>query len=113
MTIQELNPFRSGGKLHFIKNLYLRYRYGAGCCDVFNADYYLAKKILPVLKQFKKRNYGYPMNLTSEEWDKILEEMIWSFQYLVDGEKDESPKNWKRAERGYKLFGKWYRNLWF
>ena len=47
--------------------------------------------------------------------------MIWSFEYLlnggdfeymVNGEIDKAIKAQKRAERGYKLFGKWFGSLW-
>jgi hypothetical protein len=109
---------------HPIKNLYRRYRYGGGCCDVFSLDYYLAKKILPSLKLFRDKTKedfgGYPCGFdTPEEWTKVLDEMIWSFQYLVDGEETGNPfdlevmgVNAEREQKGFELFGKHFRNLW-
>lgn len=108
---------------HPLVNLWRRYKKGAGCCDVFNADYYLAKKILPVLKEYRRQNdYSYPSELTQKEWKQILDDMIWAFQYKVDGEEPvnvngkldvkASIELEKRAQRGYELFGKYFRNLW-
>lgn len=109
--------FKSGGKLHWIKNLYGRYRYGAGCCDVFNLDYYLAPKILKGLKEFRKSVASYPSNLTCEEWESKLDDMIFAFQFLLDGEeyedyKKDGKKKLRRQQKGFKLFGEYYRDLW-
>ncbi len=114
---------KSGGKLHWVKNLYRRYKYGGGCCDIYNLDNYLVKKILKPLKEFRRslsvNGGGYPCELKSmEEWLDILDKMIWAFQFLIDGEDIE---NWtvekdieasKKAQEGYELFGKYFRSLW-
>lgn len=110
--------FNSDSKLHWIKNLYLRLRYGAGCCDVFNLDYYLAKKILGPLKVFRKELVSYPSGLSSsEEWEEILDKMIYSFEYII--KKDdlylsvkEERIEMKKADEGLKLFAKYYQDLW-
>lgn len=116
-----MNILSSGGRLHFLKNLYLRWKYGAGCCDVFNLDYYLAKLIIRPLKRFRDGNKcGHPMDFkTMEEWHKCLDEMIWAFQYIIDGEPTSYYKNgnidwrpFKREQRGLSLFGKHFRSLW-
>lgn len=115
--------FKSGGKLHWLKNFYLRRKRGAGCCDIYSLDYYLAKKILKPLQQFRKslseNGGGYPCELKSmEEWLGILDKMIWAFEWI---EKDEYIEDWtveknieysKKAQEGYELFGKYFRNLW-
>ena len=116
---------KSGGKLHWVKNLYLRYRYGAGCCDTYNLDTYLARKILPALKEFRKHKAGYPVEFSSfEEWDKAMGEMIWAFEYFLEGKEacmNMKQENWidialtdaERETRGFELFGKYFRSLWY
>ena len=114
---------------HRFKNWWLRIKNGAGCCDIFGLDYYLAKKIIKPLKVFRsKENISHPSELKNyEEWREILDKMIWSFDYLLDGEEmgkmfeKEFGKNvniekqieWaKREQEGFELFGKYFRNLW-
>lgn len=114
--------FSSGGKLHWMKNLYWRYKYGAGCCDTFGLCHFLAPRILRPLKRFKKhleRGGGYPADITWEEWHKEINEMIWAFEYLVDGEDFSEPYNFEkdkadgeRMQKGFELFGKRFRDLW-
>jgi len=112
---------KSGGKLHWAKNLFLRLKYKAGCCDIYSLDYYLARKIIGPLKEFR-RNMGksYPSDLTPEEWEKIVDEMIWAFEYFLDGEGldddfcfPQIKKDYKREQKGFELFGKYFHNLWF
>jgi hypothetical protein len=107
---------------HPIKNLYLRYRYGAGCCDIFNTDFYLATKILPVLKQFRKRVLSRPLDIDSiEDWETILDKMIFSFESIVNeddfaifGEKEITDRElfYKKRQEGLELFGKHFSDLW-
>ena len=112
--------FKSGGKLHWIKNLYLRYRYGAGCCDTFNFCHFLAPRLLKQIKCFKRhleRGGGYPMDTTWKEWHKELDEIIWAFEFIVNGEElvddmEKNKSNNERQQKGFELFGKRFRDLW-
>ena len=102
------------GKLHWVENLWLRLRYGAGCCDTYSYVWYLSKRLSNDLKLFKKRCMSHPMDTTEEEWDKILDEMIWAFEYLENEDSyDYKKKDSNRCDRGLKLFGKYFRNLWY
>jgi hypothetical protein len=78
--------------------------------------------ILPRLIRFKNINSGFPIGLTSEEWDSIIDEMIfafdWSLYYDEKPEYTELPdsqqkKNWRRSDKGLKLFTKYFRHLWW
>jgi hypothetical protein len=102
---------KSGGKLHFIKNRYLRWKEGAGCCDTYSLYYFLAPKISKGLKAFKKRAGSYPMGITENEWDSILDEMIFAFDYC-SGE-EETTEGDERSQKGLELFGKYFRGLWY
>jgi len=106
---------------HRIKNLYLRKKNGVGCCDVINLDYYLAKKILPALKQYRKDllDYelgGYPPEFYDfYDWVRTLDKMIWAFEYVVnDHEFDErtEAEKIKQAKLGFLLFGRYFMDLW-
>lgn len=106
--------------------------------DTWSMDCTLAHIILPMLVQLKETQHGHPNRLTEQEWDDILDEMIWAFdQKCRDNWQDdfygdyiEDPKNgsmagsfeWidhdgmkahqERMTNGFKLFGKYYENLW-
>lgn len=84
--------------------------------DLWGLDYYLAKKILPLLKAFRKSKLtGYPPTLKNQkEWLKELDEMIWAFDYIIRTECDWSGKleNEDRCKKGLEAFGKYFRNLW-
>ena len=104
---------KSGGKLHWIKNLYLRLKDGAGCCDTYSYYNYLSPKIAKGLRTFKKRNCAYPMAMTEEEWDELLDEMIWAFEYVSDDDFGLDDEKEMRAQKAFELFGKHYRSLWY
>jgi hypothetical protein len=112
---------QSGGKIHWIKNIYLRYKNGGGCCDIYSLDYYLAKKIIKPLKEFRRvGKIGYPSEFKNmKEWNTVLDKIIWSFEYLLDGEGineefnlEKKLDNDKKEQEGFELFGKYFRNLW-
>lgn len=106
---------------HFIKNLYLRCKFGSGCCDTYSLYILLSKKILPHLKMFKERTFSFPIddNINNiDEWKEILNKMIWSFESVLaddDGEVikgEDRHQYYKRRQEGFELFGKYFRNLW-
>lgn len=52
--------------------------------DTWSLDHTLATIIAPGLKQLKSTQHGYPAGMTQEEWDHILDEMIWAFTELAE-----------------------------
>ena len=106
--------------------------------DTWSMDHTLAHVIHPMLVQLKATQHGYPNGLTEQEWDDILDEMIWTFEQKCRdnweddfyGDYIEDPKNgsmagsfeWidhdgmkahqTRMTNGFKLFGKYFENLW-
>ena len=105
--------------------------------DTWSMDHTLAPIILPMLKQLKETNHGYPALLGENEWDDIMDEMIWAFEQkcrdhweadyygpYIDGEDgvfsghfewtdNEGLKaHQERMTNGFKLFGEYYENLW-
>ncbi len=67
--------------------------------------------VLPRLKRFREIPFGFPGNLTEKEWDDILDDMIFAFEYH---KKDEIglKKDWIRCKRGMRLFGQYFGHLW-
>ena len=103
--------------------------------DTWSMDDTLAPIILPMLVQLKETTHGHPADLTEQEWDEILDKMIWAFEQKckddwqdnyygpytpsdsgfgdfewidLDGLKEHQ----ERMSNGFRLFGKYYENLW-
>ena len=64
---------------HDLKNLWLRYTRGVGCCDLFSYDSYIAKVIARDLRIYKEKNMSWPGNdefKTFESWQDYIQEII-------------------------------------
>lgn len=86
-----------------------------------NLDRTLAVIIFPLLLKFRKSTICCPSYFESlEEWQKILDKMIYSFQEIANGfenrpSQDDSKtylKYEKKIDKGLKLFYKNYLYLW-
>jgi hypothetical protein len=94
-----------------------------GFCDAETWDLssVIAEFILPRLIRFKELNNGFPGGFTSEEWDAILDQIIFAFDWSLHDldEKynkltiEEREINWKKYEKGMEQFSKWFRQLWW
>jgi len=90
--------------------------------DTWSMDNTLALIILPMLKQLKETKHSYPHELSEEEWDNILDEMIWAFEqkckdcwiseYDYKWDNEDAIAHQGRMTDGFKLFGRFYENLW-
>lgn len=78
--------------------------------DLWGLDSYIARRILPGLRAFKKvKRHSYPGGFkTFKEWDKAIDEMIFGLEQV----EIDDPKTWKRAQAGRELLGKYMVNLW-
>lgn len=87
--------------------------------ETWNLDHTMAVWLLPRLKKFKELNILHPMEFKNKkEWDKVLDKMIFSLQYVVDDYEDfKDLKEWnanhKKVEEGLQLIGKYWQNLWW
>lgn len=59
--------------------------------ELWSLDKTIALFIFPRLKRFKEIYGGFPGNLSSEEWDQILDKMINSFNIYVSDKSDYVP----------------------
>lgn len=48
--------------------------------EIWNLDSQLLAFILPRLKELRRIKPGYPADLTEQEWDEILDKMIYGFE---------------------------------
>lgn len=83
--------------------------------DTWNLDWAIAKFVHPRLVMYKKVTDGYPGTLESpEEWDEILDKMIFAFEAII---KDDfvlySKESRKIIDEGLDLFRKYYFDLWW
>lgn len=103
-----------------IRFFFQRQMRGWDDADTWSLDMTIAKFALPRLKRFKEINDGYPYGLTIEEWNEILNKMIYALEFCADEgqfdlveDAEERKNNWKRVEEGLELFGKYFRSLWW
>lgn len=109
--------------------------------DSWSADQTLADIILPVLVQLSKTQQGAPFvtpgdvpkfirpshkpeddvdNTHFERWEWVLDEMVYAFDCKVNKDEpfirfddaEEAKKEQARISNGFRLFGKYYENLW-
>jgi len=108
--------------------------------DTWSMDYTLAHVILPMLKQLKESKHGSPFTddedvpeelrstvdgLKINKWDTdsnfharwnwIMDEMIWAFEQKCEDDwmfKDNLKEHQKRMTKAFKMFGRYYENLW-
>jgi hypothetical protein len=105
--------------------------------DTWNMDHTLALIATPMLKQLRETKHGAPYvdeadvpeelrksaaPPTKNEWDTddnhfkrwdwILDEMIFSFESKITDDWENREANHERITNGFRLFGKYYENLW-
>lgn len=98
-----------------IKFAYQKLTRGFSDGDCWGLYYTMSVWLLPRLKHFRNHHAGYPCNLTSEEWDRIIDKMIYSFQWIVDDNEGDAPMDdiaIARRDEGFDLFGEYWQHLW-
>lgn len=100
-----------------LRFVYQRVIRGFDDSETWSLDHSLAKLILPRLKQFNKIRTGYPSDITDEEWEAILHEMIAAFEWFASDDRwnfgPEYEARFKKAQKGVELFAKHYHSLWW
>jgi len=71
---------------------YQRIRYGVADEECWSLDRTFTKFILPRLRYFKNmKRQSYHPDHTPEEWEHVLDELIWTFEYLDDNGETINP----------------------
>ena len=92
--------------------------------DTRNLDKTIAQFVLPGLKLYKKLYDCIPCEIEDrDQWDEILDKMIYSFDYYASGQRfeidfstysmDELKAHRNKIQEGLDLFAKYYRSLWW
>jgi len=107
-----LNPLSA---IREIKSIIQRAKNGYGYTDTFSLDIYFLKVFSKALKDFKKYNNGSPYELTYEEWNIIIQDMIDGFEEMEKAywEWGDTSLAEKKYNKAMKLFVKWHRHLWW
>lgn len=120
----------------WVKDAYWEVRYGFqrmfkgyDSVDIFETYYKFTDRYSKILTRLRKRHVGYPYCLSEEEWDDILDEMVYHLHYMVEDNvvdelKKDVPKEWspsqkdvdeimeKHKDEFFKLFSKYFYDLW-
>lgn len=79
---------------------------------------HICEKTIGPLKWMVRRSCGYPADITSEEWTRILKEILWVMQEDLKDSWDYPHEDQARAayferkNKAYAYFGKYFRDLW-
>ena len=101
--------------IYNIRKFFL-YRYqkitrGFGDNELWDFDTTIATYMIPRLKRFKELQHGYPANLKEEEWNEILDQIIYSFELKLEDKCFEEEYR-KDYELGLVYFAKYFDHLW-
>lgn len=103
----------------FVKHFQLITR-GYSYEDMWSLDCTISKFILPRLKEFRRMDkFGYPSYCNDmDEWNDMLDKMIFSFEYTVIDLTDDVflnkdfVKDEVKRQEGLKLFATHFNHLW-
>lgn len=98
------NFYKLKSYVRCFRRLFQRWKYGFDDSDMWNLDFTIAELIASRLKMFRKRNECHPSSMTFEEWNGILDKMIYGFENY-DEASDES-------KEAFELLSKHYMHLW-
>lgn len=96
--------FRIPSYTRCFRRLLQRYKYGCDERDLWNLDYTITEFITPRLKMFRERNRCFPSYMTLEEWNAILDKMIYGFENYEDDS--------EASKQAFELLAKYYVHLW-
>ena len=79
----------------------------------------LGPLIAYAVKAFKDKNANakvrsHPINISEEEWNRVLDEIVWAFSF-DESDYDDLPTlklGYERARKGYFLFAEYFADLW-
>jgi len=100
-----------------IKHFYQKRTRGFSDDETWSLYTNIAKYTLPRLKRFKKLKFCHPSCIVYEEWNAILDDMIFAINFAANHDDMDvsslTKKDYKRINRGLNLFGKYFMDLWW
>lgn len=118
------------------KHIYYTARFGFQrmfkCYDkveIFDIPNVFVKRYSKILAEYKDKHWGYPYKVSSDEWENIIDTMIYHLYYMDSDniEKElrrDVPENWKPSGKTvdeitdkhkdafFELFSKYFYDLW-
>lgn len=84
--------------------------------DLFSLDDYFIKTFKAALTEFKETTFGYPMDITFEEWQEYLDKMIFllgEMEKIYDVETEKESKYIENCKNEFfNMLKKRFWNLW-
>lgn len=121
---------------HWIREAYWEVRYGFqrmfngyDVVDTFETFSKFIERYTKILTEYRKKHVGYVWGMTNEEWEDIVDEMIYHLYYMneehvTDELEKNVPDDWhasyktvnyildKHKDAFFELFSKYFYNLW-
>lgn len=106
---------------NFISNMFYSIKYGfqrmfRGYDDreIFNLDHEFCKRYLKILEHLKQTHVGHPYNISDNDWETILQEMINHLDYIYTNmfEWENSDSVQKSKDNFMDLFKEYFFDLW-
>ncbi len=102
---------------------------GYDSVDVFDTFSRFTERYYKILTRYRANIHSHPGTMTEEEWENIIDEMLLHLKYMDERKVDEElckdvPDNWlpciktadmimeKHKDEFFKLFSKYFYNLW-
>ena len=102
---------------------------GYDSVDTFETFAKFIERYTKILTELRKCHYGYPGTITNEEWENILDEMIYHLHYMdeetvIEELEKDVPNDWnasgktvseimdKHKDEFFKLFSEYFYHLW-
>lgn len=125
--------FRARG---WLREVYWKVRYGFQRMfkgydseDTFETFAKFIERYTKILTEYRKYHVGYVGTMTNEEWEAIVDEMLYHLHYMDERNVEEElerdvPKDWSPSQRNiyeimekhkdefFKLFSEYFYNLW-
>ena len=119
-----------------IRDVYWEVRYGFqrmlkgyDSVDTFEIFAKFIERYTKILTEYRKTHIGYVYNMTEEEYDNIIDEMLYHLRYMdewtvIEELEEDVPENWsasaktvdqimnKHKDEFFKLFSEYFYNLW-
>ncbi len=102
---------------HWFRDTWQRLTRGYTDSDIWNLDTTIAKFVLPRLRALRDGGgCGNPDGLTMEEWNALMGEMIYAFEYYASSEDricaTSNSNELSRIQGGLAAFAVYYCHLW-
>lgn len=100
-----------------IRLLWQRLTRGWDDSDTWSLDYTIAKFTLPRLKRFQELKMSHPAFLTIEEWDDVLNKIIFALEVVIDdldvkSDRELVNEDYVKMQEGLELLGAYFFHLW-